>query len=103
MREELDYAGHGVGAVERALRAVNHFYLLDVVEGKIGIIEIAAGFVGGRAIDENFCVVGISAVEEEGSQTADRAGAGETDSRLRVEKIGKRNGLTLGDLFAGKN
>src|SRR5205823_5135992 len=73
--EDLYDAGHGVGAVERALRAVDDLDLIDVVEGEIGIIEVAAGVVHGRAIDEQFAEAGIAAVEENGREAADPAGA----------------------------
>ena len=100
MREQLNDARHGVGTVEGTLCAMNDFHLVDVVQGEVGIVEIAAGFVGGCAVDKNLGVVGISAVEEKCRQAADRAGTGDADSWLRIEQVGERNRLALDNLFA---
>src|SRR5712672_384405 len=98
--DDLDYAGHGVRAIESALSAMNEFDLVNVIEGEVGKVHVAAGKIDGSAVNEDFCETGIAAVDEDGGQAADGAGAGETDTGLRGEKIGERDGLALVDFLA---
>src|SRR5215510_13145674 len=69
--DDLNYAGHGVGAVEGAFCAVDDFHFVDVVEGEIGIVEVATRLVDGSAINQNFCEAGIAAVQEESGEAAE--------------------------------
>ena len=64
--EELDDAGNRIGAVDGAFGPVNDFHFIDVVQGEIGKIDGTAGRIDGRAINEHFGEIGISAVEENG-------------------------------------
>ncbi len=100
VREELNDAGHGITAVQGAFRAVDDLYFIDVIEGEIREIDKTAWVVERRAIDKNFCVIRIAAIEEESGQATNRAGASDADARLRVEKIGERDALALVDLLA---
>src|SRR5258708_14087710 len=59
--DDLNYGGHGVGAVESAFCAMNDFDLVHVVEGEVGKIHGAAGAVDGTAVDQELCKAGISA------------------------------------------
>ena len=43
MADDLNDAGHGVGAVEGAFGAVNDFDFVHVVESEIGEIDVTAG------------------------------------------------------------
>ena len=45
MGEDLDGAGHGVGAGESALRAVHDLNFVDAVESEVREIDRAARFV----------------------------------------------------------
>src|ERR1700692_1628620 len=54
--KDLDDAGHGVGAVERTLRAAKKFHAIRLRKGKRAEIEGAAGFVYGDALDDPFVV-----------------------------------------------
>src|SRR5260370_3800230 len=97
--EELNDAGHGIAPVKSAFRAMNDLDLIDIVEGEVGKTDETAGIVYRRAINEDFGVIGVSAVEEESGQAAKWAGASDGDARLCVKKVGERNALALGDLL----
>ena len=90
MREDLDHARHGVRAVDGALRAVDDFDLVHVIQREIRKIDGAAGIIGGRAVDEDFRVIRIAAVEEERSFAAFGSGAIEADAGKRGEQVGQR-------------
>src|SRR4029077_3419755 len=68
MADDLNDAGHGVGAVESALGTVNELDFVDVIEREIGIDEVAAGEIHGSAVDEDLGEAGIAAVNEEGGE-----------------------------------
>ena len=101
MAEELDDARNRIRAVESAFGAVDDFELVDVVEGLVGKIEEAAGFVEWRAVNEEFCEIGVAAIEEKGGETSFAAGASDGGARKSAESIGERDELTLAD-FVGR-
>src|SRR5262245_35855844 len=82
MSEELQHAGHSVGAVDRALRAANQFDARGVVGGQIGEIVRPAGVVHRRAVDQDFGVIGLAAANEEPGHAASPA-------RLRGRHAGR--------------
>src|SRR6266851_9913224 len=99
MREKLDDARHGVATVKRALRAVDDLHFIDVIEGEVGETDESAGVVDRHAINENLCVIRVSAIEKEGGKAANGPRSRNTDSGLRVKKVGKSNALALADLL----
>src|SRR5882762_9763057 len=86
VREKLDNARHGVATVKRALRAVYDLHFIDVIEGEIRETDKTAGVVDRHAINENLCVIRISAIEKDGSKAANGPRSRNTDSGLRVKK-----------------
>ena len=74
----------------RAFRAVHDFDFVDVIQREIREIDGAAGIVGGHAIDQDFRVIGIAAVEEERRLAAFGSGASEADARKSCEQVGQR-------------
>jgi hypothetical protein len=100
MANDLNDAGHGVGAIEGALGAVNELDFVDVIEREIGVDQVAAGEIHGSAVHEHFGKAGIAAVNEDGREATDRTGSSETDARLRGEKVWERDGLALLDFLA---
>ena len=97
MTDNLNYTGHGVGAVEGAFRTVDDFDLVDVVESEIGEVEVATGKIDGSTVDEHFGKGGAAAVNKDGGQTGDRSRAREADAGLRGQKVRKQDGLALLD------
>ena len=71
---DLDDAGHGVGAVERALRAADEFEAIDFGERDGAEVGGLAGGVDGDAIDDEFVVGGFAAADEERGDAAALAG-----------------------------
>src|SRR5260370_27909884 len=99
MREKLDDARHCVATVKRALRAVNDLYFIDVIEGEVGETDESAAVVDRHAINENLCVIRVSAIEKEGGKPANGPRSLITYSELRVKNVGKSNALALADLL----
>src|SRR5579864_3497195 len=99
MADDLDDAGHGVGAVEGALGTVNELDFVDVIEREIGIDQVATREIHGSSVNEHFGEAGIAAVNEDGRETTDSAGSRETDACLCGEKVRERDGLALVDFL----
>src|SRR5260370_19064402 len=72
---------------------------MDVSEGEIRETDKTAGVVDRHAINENLCVIRISAIEKDGGKAANGPRSRNTDSGLRVKKVGKSNALALADLL----
>src|SRR5260370_16191478 len=107
MAEELDDAGDGVRAVQRALRAVHHFDFVDVVERGVGKIKEAAGLVDRRSVDEEFGEVGVAAIQKESGESAFPARASDCSAGASTERVGKRDEVALiyfgaGDAIHGR-
>src|SRR5712692_9038679 len=100
MADNLNHAGHGVGAVEGAFGSVNDFDFVDVIEGQVRKIESATRFVDRSAIDEHFSEIGIAAIDEDGGKAAYGSCTREADSGLSSEEIRERDGLPLLDFLA---
>src|SRR5207245_1700623 len=77
--DDLNDAGHGVGTVKSAFSAVNEFDLVNVIEGEVGKVHVAAGKIDGSAVEEDFREAGIAAIHEDGGQAAYGASASEAD------------------------
>src|SRR5260370_13496320 len=101
MGEELGGAGDGVRAVQRALRAVHQFDVVDVVERGVGKIKEAAGLVDRRSVDEEFGEVGVAAIKKESGESAFPARASDGSAGASSERVGKRDELALIDFGAG--
>src|SRR6266849_56151 len=66
--EDLHYAGHGVGAVQRALRSALKFETISLGEWNGAEIERAAGFVYGHSVNQNLVVARVAAAHEQRSE-----------------------------------
>jgi hypothetical protein len=95
MREDLNHAGDGVGAIEGAFGAPDDFNFVDVIEREVREVDLAAGIVDGGAVDQNFGVIGVAAIEEEGCEAAFGGIFSDGDTWRVQEDIGERNGLAL--------
>ena len=100
MTDDLNHAGHGVGAIEGAFGAMDDLDFVDIVEREIGEVEVPAGNIYGSAVDEHFGEGGIATINKDGSQPADGAGTREANASLRRKQVRKRDGLTLLDFLA---
>src|SRR5216684_3284674 len=100
MTDDLNHAGHGVGAVEGAFGAMDDLDFVDVVESEIGEVEVPSGKVCRSAVDEHFSECGVATVNKDSGQAADRSSAGKTDAGLRREKVRKGDCLALVDFLA---
>src|SRR5882757_5710472 len=100
MTDDLNHAGHGVGAVQGAFSAMDDLHFVDVVESEIGEVEVPSGKVCRSAVDEHFSECGVATVNKDSGQAADHSGARKTDAGLRGEKVGERDGLALFDFLA---
>ena len=101
VREELNDAGNGVGAVDGAFGAAHDFDLVNVVQREAGKINGSAGRIYGRAIDQDFGEVGIAAVQEYGGGATERSRAADGDTGRKFQKVRQGNGLAIVDGFAG--
>ena len=63
--KDLHHAGHGVGAVERALRAANELQTVRSGQGKHAEVEDSAGIVDGNTVHNHFVVGGLAAAHEQ--------------------------------------
>src|SRR5260370_35862325 len=81
VREKLNNARHGVATVKRALRAVDDLHFIDVIEGEIRETDKTAGVIDRHAINENLCVIRISAIEKDGCKAANRPRCRKHDHR----------------------
>src|SRR5258707_5105960 len=100
MTDDLNHAGHGVGAVEGAFGGVNDLDFIDVIESKVRKNEVATRKVNGGAVNEDLGEAGIAAVDEDGGKATDGAGTGKGDAGLRGEQIREGDGLALVDFLA---
>src|SRR5712692_8454576 len=97
--DDLNDAGHSVGAIKGALCAMNDLDFVHVIEREIGKVRVATRKIHRSAVDEHFCKAGISAVDKDVCEAANGAGSREADARLCREEIGKRNCLALSDFL----
>src|SRR5260370_4113598 len=100
MCEKLNHAGDGVCAIDSTLRATQDFDLVDVLRGESGKIDGAAGWIDGRAVDENLSKAGVAAIEKDGGASALWTRAANGNARRELQQIGNRNGLALLDFLA---
>src|SRR5208337_122136 len=103
MGEELDHAGDGIAAVERALRAADDFDLVNIFGGEAGEIDAAAGRIDGRAVHQHLGEIGIPAVQENGGGASGRAGAVDGDAGRELQQLRQRRGLTFVYDLAGND
>ena len=101
VREELNDAGDGIGAVDGAFGAANDFNFVDIVEREAGEINRATRRIYGRTIDEDFGEIGVAAVKEDGGCAAFWSRAANGDACGEGEGIGKADGLAGVDLIPG--
>src|ERR1700722_1669746 len=99
MGENLDRAGHRIGAGKSALRSVHDLNFVHSFESKVREIDGAAWLVGGNAIDEHLGEIGVASIEKERGHTARRAGLTEAEARQSFEKRGQFDGLPLRDFI----
>ena len=99
MAEQLNDTGDSIGAIESAFCAVDDFDLVNVIERLIRKIEEAAGFIEGRAVDEELREVGVATVEEKSGEAAFAAGAGEGRARKGLQRVCYRNELAPADFL----
>src|SRR5215469_17324000 len=97
--DDLNYSGHGVRTVKRAFGAVHDFNLVDVVEGQVREIHVAARKIDRSPINKHLGEGGVAAIDKDGGQATDRTGACQAYARLRGQKIRKRDGLALLDFL----
>jgi len=70
MSENLNDAGHGIGAVQRALRAANEFQAVRSRQGQHAEVEYSAGIVDRDAVHNYLVVGGLAAAHKQGRQSA---------------------------------
>lgn len=99
MREELDDAINGVGAVHGAFGAADDFDFIDVVEGEVGKIYRAAGGIDGGTIDEHLGEIRIAAIEKNGGGAAFGTGASDGNVGRKEQRVGQRDPLRRIDLI----
>ena len=87
---DLDDAGHGVGAVERALGAADKLHAIGLIQRESAEVEGASGFVDGDAVDDDFVVARFTAADEERGQAS--ALAGSVDDRAGKKTDGVAGG-----------
>ena len=89
MSKDLNHAIHRVRTVERALRTVDDFDFVNVVEREVGEINEAARNIRRHAVHQHFGVIRVAAVEEQRCLPSLRAGAPEAEARLCGQQIGQ--------------
>ena len=96
--EHGDHAGHGIRAVERALRAAQQFDAVHALQGNGAKVEGPAGFVHWNSVDNDFVVVGVTTAYEQGRQSATLAGVTDDDAGKEADCIRQAYRLHVGQL-----
>ena len=99
--EELDDAGHGVGAEERRLRAPHYLHALQVLGHQVVEEEGAAGLVQHDAVQEHFVVITLAAADEQRGDGAETAAAYHGNAGQRAQQFAHRQGQAVFHLLPG--
>ena len=87
-REELDDAGHRVGAIEHARWAAHDLDAIEVVGAERGEVECAAGVVHRHAVDEHLGELALAAANEQRGRAAVRAGLHDGHAGHLAQRVG---------------
>src|ERR1700719_583557 len=100
MCENLNDARDCVCSVQRTFGAMHDLDFIHVVEREVGKVHVAAREINRCSVDKHFRKAGISTIEKNGGQTADRTGAGDGNPRLCRQQIRQKHRLALIDFLA---
>src|SRR6185437_15851499 len=80
LADDINDTSHGVGSVERALRAARNFDVIYAVDAEGGEIKIATELIQLDPVDHDEVVVGVAASNEDAGYTTVPAGLADIDA-----------------------
>ena len=101
LRDDVDHAADGVGAVEGGLPAADHLDPLDQIGGDIGEVSLSErGARDAHPVHEDQDLVGVGAADGHGRELAVAAGLLDADARNVPERVVERRVVIGLDVLA---